>query len=68
VAVPVDAPYNTPDPEKEATDVLLLAHVPPPASVRVTALPEQITSGPEMAAGNGLTVKTIEVLQPVGSA
>jgi hypothetical protein len=49
-----------------ATDVLLLAQVPPPASESVIAVPAQTTPGPEMDDGNGFTVNKTDVLQPVG--
>jgi hypothetical protein len=39
-----------------ATDVVLLYHVPPPASVKVVDEPAQMPNEPEIADGNGLTV------------
>jgi hypothetical protein len=46
--------------------VLEELQVPPPASLRVTDEPEQTAVGPEMFAGKGFTVNTVEVLHPVG--
>ena len=50
-----------------AIPVLLLLHVPPPASLRVVVSPTQTFVVPEMDDGNALTVKVFvaAVPQPV---
>jgi hypothetical protein len=50
-----------------ATDVLLLLHVPPPASLNEVVIPEHTLSAPSIAVGNGLTVNTAVAIQPVGN-
>ena len=66
VDVPVIIALTTPveDP-MVATDVLLLAHVPPPASMRVVVLPGHTAAVPLIAAGKGNTVATVVTAQPV---
>src|SRR5258708_5129718 len=54
VATPVTVPIV---PVAVAMAVLLLLHVPPPASVSVVLRPVQITLAPVMADGCGFTVK-----------
>jgi hypothetical protein len=50
-----------------ATAVLLLVHVPPPdVLLRVADVPGQAVNTPVMAAGNGLTVNVVVLIQPVG--
>lgn len=62
--------FTVPDVEPiEATDVLLLLHVPPlVALVRVVADPAQMVSDPPITAGCGSTVMLFVVVQPVGRA
>ena len=50
-----------------ATLVLLLIHVPPPVLERVVVEPAQTVAVPVIADGNGFTVKTVVVIQPVAS-
>ena len=47
--------------------VLLLLHVPPPASLNVVVKPEHTLSAPSMAVGRGFTVNTAVAIQPVGN-
>ncbi len=49
-----------------AMPVLLLLQVPPPASDNVVVKPEQTLSVPSIVVGNGLTVTTAVIIQPVG--
>ncbi len=65
VVVPVATPVTTPVPEPTETLVLLLVHVPPPASVNAVVEPTHTVELPEIATGNGLTVTTWIVLHPV---
>ena len=48
-----------------AINVLLLAHVPPPASLSVTVDPRHTSVGPKITDGNGFTVTTVVMMQPV---
>jgi hypothetical protein len=48
-----------------ATAVLLLLHVPLPASLSVIVAPVQTVDGPEMPAGSGYTVIVVIILHPV---
>ena len=66
VEVPVDPLVTNPvvDPIV-ATVVLLLVHVPPPASVRVAVEPIHIPGLPDMADGSGFTVTTSVAIHPV---
>ena len=48
-----------------AIAVLLLLHVPPPASLNVVVSPEQTVRLPKMAVGSGSTVTTAVIKQPV---
>ena len=50
-----------------ATLVLLLIHVPPPVLESVVVEPAQTVAVPVIADGNGLTVTTVVVIQPVAS-
>ena len=50
-----------------ATLVLLLLQVPPPASLSDVVEPEQTVKVPEIALGNGSTVNTPVIRQPVGN-
>ena len=66
IVKPVAAPVTIPLAEPTvATTVLLLAHVPPPPSLKVIAAPTQTVAGPEIAEGSGFTVTTVVVVQPV---
>jgi hypothetical protein len=72
VYVIVKDPAATPDtmPDDEPTVarvVVLLAHVPPPASLRVAVALTHTVAGPDMDAGSGLTVTTTVVRQPVAN-
>jgi hypothetical protein len=62
-------PKTTPVVEPtEATDALLLLHVPPEvASLKDTVEPSQTLDGPVMDAGNGLIVITAVDTQLVGN-
>ena len=61
VKIPVDEPMV-------ATAVLLLVHVPPPdVLLNVAVVPGHAVNVPVIAAGNGLTVKVVVLIQPVGS-
>ena len=66
IAVPPPAPVTVPvlTPTVATAGVPLL-QVPPPPSDNVVANPLHIVPVPEMAPGNGLTVKVLEVAQPV---
>ena len=69
VDVPVNGPpVTTPVLLTDAITNILLLHVPPPASVNAVVSPTHTLSVPVIADGNGLTVTTDVVLQPVGSA
>ena len=48
-----------------AIPVALLLHVPPPASLNVVVKPEHTLSVPNIAVGNGFTVTTVVIIQPV---
>ena len=50
-----------------ATLVLLLVQVPPPVFERVVVEPAQTVAVPVIADGNGFTVTTVVVIQPVDS-
>jgi hypothetical protein len=66
LAVPEVMPETTPLEEPiDAIDVLSLAQVPAPASVKVVAAPSQTTAAPAIAEGSGLTVTIIVALHPV---
>jgi hypothetical protein len=58
IAVPAITPDTMPEPEPiVATEVLLLLHMPPGVALdNVTVLPIQVTVGPVIGDGNGLTV------------
>ena len=59
-------PVTTPvvDPTLAIPGALLL-HVPPPASLNVVVKPEQTVKLPNIAVGNGLTVTSAVMIQPV---
>ena len=61
--IPVTMPVEDPT---VAIPVLPLAHVPPPASLKVVVNPTQTVAVPEMEDGNGYTVTTIVAIHPVG--
>ena len=66
----VDVPDVAPETIPElvpivATLVLLLIHVPPPVLERVVVEPAQTVVVPAIAVGNGFTVTTVVVIQPV---
>ena len=68
----VDVPDVAPETIPElvpivATLVLLLTHVPPPVLESVVIEPSQIVAVPVIADGNGFTVTTVVVIQPVDS-
>jgi hypothetical protein len=68
VVVPAKTPDTTPVPETTvATLVVLLLHVPPPASLSEVVEPTQTEGVPLIADGNGLTVTTRVAVQPEGS-
>ena len=69
VGLPAETPVTTPvDEPTVVSAVLLLLHVPPPvASLKVAELPTQTTPAPVIAAGAGLTVSSVQAIQPVGS-
>ena len=69
VVVPAVTPVTTPEPETTvATEVLLLVHVPDGvASLSVVVNPEHTAKVPVIFAGNGLTVITLVLIQPVGN-
>ena len=68
VAVPPDTPVTIPVPKlMAATAVLLLLHVPPPASLKAVVDPAQRIAVPVIADGVRLTVTTVVVRQPVPS-
>ena len=48
-----------------AIPVALLLPVPPPASLNVVVKPEQTVKLPNIAVGNGLTVTSAVMIQPV---
>lgn len=66
VEVPKATPVTRPEPETTvATEDVLLVHVPPPASLREVVKPAQTAGVPEIPDGNGLTVSTVVIKQPV---
>jgi len=69
VVVPALTPVTMPEPEPAvATAVLLLVHTPNgEASASAVVEDTQTLVMPVIAAGNGLTVNTEVVIQPVGS-
>ncbi len=67
VSAPAATPVTIPPVLTVATEVLLLLHVPPEvASESVMDDPSQTDAEPPIAAGNGLTVITTDLKQPVG--
>ena len=68
VDVPDDTPVTIPvDEPIIAIPVLPLAHVPPPASLKVVVKPTHTVAVPVIDEGNGLNVTTIVVIHPVAS-
>ena len=68
VDVPGVPPVTKPEADPiVATTVLLLIHVPPPASLKVVDRPEHTDVVPVIADGNGLTVATFVTLHPPAS-
>lgn len=67
--VPTPAPVTMPVAALTvAMDVLALVHVPPEGELdNVVLLPTQVLAVPEMIAGNGFTVATVERKQPVAN-
>ena len=60
IAVPADTPVTTPVPGTTVTTVVvLLLHVPPPASLNVVVDPTHTDAVPEIAEGNGFTVTVL---------
>jgi len=49
----------------DATELLLLLHVPLPLLVHVVVEPAQITAVPVIAVGSGFTVATVAAAHPV---
>ena len=65
---PAATPVTTPVVELTvAFAVLLLAHTPLPASLSMVVWPTHTLAVPDIDAGNGLTVTTVVVIQPVAS-
>jgi len=61
-------PVTTPAVETVAVPVALLAHAPPGVtSLRVMVEPTQVDEGPDIAAGDAVTVKVPVTVQPVPS-
>ena len=68
VEVPAVTPVTTPEPEPTVALALLLLHVPlPVASLSVVVRPTQTFIVPVMAAGSGLMVTMVVLIQPVGN-
>ncbi len=68
IEVPAVTPVTTPAPAGTVENALLLLQVPPTvASVNVVVKPTQTAIGPDIAAGNGLTVTVAVAIQPVGN-
>ena len=66
VDVPGDTLVSSPEVKPMvATPVLLLVHVPPPASLKLAVVPMQILTEPTMIEGCELTVTVFVALQPV---
>ena len=66
VEVPDAIPLTTPVPGATvATVVVLLLHVPPPASLNVVVEPRHTDAVPVIDEGNGLTVTIVVAIQPV---
>ena len=66
VAVPGVIAFITPVPEPiVATPVLLLLHVPPPASLNVDVRPRHKFSEPVIGVGGGFTTISAVAVQPV---
>ncbi len=66
IAVPAVLPVTMPElSPTEAVPGRLLAHVPPPASLKVVVAAGHTFSVPVMVFGNAFTVNTEEVKQPV---
>ena len=64
VTVPATIPVTIPVPAPmEASAGILLAHVPPPASLKVVVEPMQTWFVPPIEAGNGLTVTFLVIRQ-----
>jgi hypothetical protein len=68
VAEPEDTPVTVPVSEPiAANELLLLLHVPPPASVSVIEEPTQVLVIPAITAGSAFMVIPEIAIQPVGS-
>ena len=66
--IPADTPETIPIPLTVAKLVLLLLQVPPvDASVKAVVKPAQTLAVPVIAAGSGLTVTGVVIIQPVDS-
>ena len=66
--VPADTPVTTPVLPTAARLVLLLLQVPPvEASVKAVVKPTHTLAVPVIAAGKGLTVTGVVIIQPVES-
>ena len=67
-AAPVAVPVTMPPVDTVATNALLLLHVPPAlTSLRLVVEPWHTDATPNIDPGNGLTVTTAVVWQPVGN-
>jgi hypothetical protein len=67
VVVPAFIPVTLPDASIVPFNVLLLAQVPPPASVSAVTLPIHTDNVPAMFEGSGLTVTTVVAWQLDGA-
>jgi hypothetical protein len=67
VVVPELTPETIPDAPTVATAVLLLLHVPPPASVSAVVEPTHTLAAPVIALGDELIVTTTVALHPVAN-
>ena len=66
VVVPAMRPETMPElVPTVATDILLLIHVPPPASLRAVVRPAHTLVVPVIADGKGFTVISEVIIQPV---
>jgi hypothetical protein len=66
VVVPPEMPVTTPAADTVATETLELLHTPPGVASESVVLPEHATVvDPVITAGNGFTVTTLVVRQPV---
>ena len=64
IAVPANSPVTTPL-VPTRTFILVVLHVPPPASVNAVVAPTHSVNVPVIAAGNGFTVTIVATKHPV---